>query len=180
MSDSAPRAFYAFCPTPWGDLMAVVDELDRLIAVAFLNEDRKPDCVQSWPATRASLEKAGFKLVESAERTAAARLELEEYAAGKRQRFSVAVAPRGTAFQRQVWELLRAIPFGETQTYGELARALGRPRAARAVGRAVATNPVSLVIPCHRVLGADGTLTGFAGGLAFKQGLLELEGRKPS
>lgn len=99
---------------------------------------------------------------------------LDAYFAGKRpDAADVPLAPRGTAFQRRVWDALLAIPYGETRTYGELAAVLGS--SPRAVGAAVGRNPISVIIPCHRVLGADGSLTGYAGGLARKQALLELE-----
>ncbi len=101
--------------------------------------------------------------------------ELEEYFAGQRSVFSVPLDMRGTPFQKQVWEALRGIPFGETQSYGQLANRLGRPRAARAVGAANGRNPVSIIVPCHRVLGSSGKLTGFAGGLDAKAYLLTLE-----
>jgi methylated-DNA-[protein]-cysteine S-methyltransferase len=101
--------------------------------------------------------------------------ELAEYEAGERRSFALALDPRGSMFQQQVWALLREIPFGETRSYGELALALGDPGLSRAVGRANATNPIWLVIPCHRVIGADGTLTGYAGGLALKAALLQFE-----
>jgi methylated-DNA-[protein]-cysteine S-methyltransferase len=110
-----------------------------------------------------------------------ARRELEEYFAGRRTHFEIPLAPRGTPFQLRVWEALRRIPHGSTRTYGEVARALGSPRAVRAVGGANRRNPLAIVVPCHRVIGSDGTLTGYAGGLARKRALLHLEaGRSPS
>jgi methylated-DNA-[protein]-cysteine S-methyltransferase len=101
--------------------------------------------------------------------------QLEEYFAGKRKAFSVALDMRGTRFQKDVWEALLAIPFGETRSYGQLANQLGNPRATRAVGAANGRNPVSIIVPCHRVIGASGKLTGFAGGLDAKARLLGLE-----
>ena len=101
--------------------------------------------------------------------------QLREYFAGKRKAFSVALDMRGTRFQKDVWEQLLAIPFGETRSYGELAKQLGNPRATRAVGAANGRNPVSIIVPCHRVIGASGKLTGFAGGLDAKAHLLGLE-----
>ncbi|HTJ25502.1 MAG TPA: methylated-DNA--[protein]-cysteine S-methyltransferase [Candidatus Limnocylindria bacterium] len=101
--------------------------------------------------------------------------QLAEYEAGERRRFDLALAPHGSPFQQRVWALLREIPFGRTRTYGELAAALGDPGLSRAVGRANATNPIWLVVPCHRVIGADGSLTGYAGGLALKAALLRFE-----
>ena len=105
--------------------------------------------------------------------------ELTEYLSGRRRTFSLPLSPGGTPFQRQVWEALTAIPYGETRTYGEVAAAIGRPRAVRAVGQADHRNPLPIFIPCHRVVGADGSLTGYAGGLALKRALLALEGAAP-
>ena len=104
--------------------------------------------------------------------------QLGEYFAGKRQTFSVALDMRGTRFQKDVWEALLAIPFGETRSYGQLAKQLGNPQATRAVGAANGRNPLSIVVPCHRVIGSSGKLTGFAGGLAAKAQLLSLEGKE--
>jgi methylated-DNA-[protein]-cysteine S-methyltransferase len=101
--------------------------------------------------------------------------QLEEYFAGRLRRFRVRLAPRGTPFQLRVWDLLQEIPYGETTTYGEIARRLGKANACRAVGAANGRNPIPVIIPCHRVVGADGSLTGFGGGLAIKDALLNLE-----
>jgi methylated-DNA-[protein]-cysteine S-methyltransferase len=103
--------------------------------------------------------------------------QLEEYFAGARTVFEIRTATEGDAFQERVWTLLRQIPFGETTTYGELAEQLGDKSLARMVGRAVGHNPLSIIVPCHRVIGANGKLTGFGGGLPTKQFLLELEQR---
>lgn len=102
--------------------------------------------------------------------------ELTDYFAGRRQDFTLPRSPIGTAFQRSVWDELVTVPFGETVSYGELARRIGRPTAVRAVARANATNPVGIVVPCHRVIGSNGTLTGYAGGLDRKHWLLAHEG----
>ena len=102
--------------------------------------------------------------------------QLDEYFAGRRRRFELPLAPRGTAFQLAVWQALQQIPFGQTRCYGALAEAIGRPRAVRAVGAANGANPIAIIIPCHRVIGRDGSLTGYAGGLARKALLLQLEG----
>ncbi len=102
--------------------------------------------------------------------------QLREYFAGKRTAFALALDPVGTPFQQQVWMALREIPFGTTRTYGEQAKRIGRPSASRAVGAANGRNPLSIVVPCHRVIGTSGKLTGFAGGLAVKATLLRLEG----
>lgn len=101
--------------------------------------------------------------------------QLGEYFAGERRRFDLALAPAGTRFQLRVWEALREIPYGETRSYAELAAAVGRPSAVRAVGAANGRNPIAVIVPCHRVIGADGSLTGFGGGLERKRALLELE-----
>jgi methylated-DNA-[protein]-cysteine S-methyltransferase len=107
---------------------------------------------------------------------AQAARELAGFFAGERHRFEVPIDAAGTPFQRSVWLALQRIPCGERHRYGELAAELGRPAAARAVGAAVGRNPVSVIVPCHRVVGADGSLTGYAGGLPRKQALLALEG----
>jgi methylated-DNA-[protein]-cysteine S-methyltransferase len=104
-----------------------------------------------------------------------ARRQLEAYFAGELRDFDLPLAPEGSEFQLRVWEQLRAIPYGETISYGELARRVGDPAAARAVGLANGRNPLPVIVPCHRVIGADGSLTGFGGGLERKRRLLELE-----
>lgn len=104
-----------------------------------------------------------------------ARHQLEEYFAGKRRTFDLPLGPQGTPFQQSVWNALRTIPYGETQSYGDIARAIGKPKAVRAVGAANGANPLPIVVPCHRVVGADGSLTGFGGGLPHKKRLLALE-----
>ena len=117
----------------------------------------------------------------SASRTAATTLEcrvadeLLEYFAGTRTEFTVPLSPAGTDFQRAVWRALQQIPYGETRAYGEIAEAVGRPGAARAVGTANHRNPIPIIIPCHRVVGSNGQLCGFGGGLGVKRRLLELE-----
>ena len=102
--------------------------------------------------------------------------ELREYFEGRRQAFDVPVATAGTAFQQQVWNALRGIPYGELRSYRDVAVAIGRPAAVRAVGAANGRNPVPIIVPCHRVIGSNGTLTGFGGGLETKRRLLALEG----
>jgi methylated-DNA-[protein]-cysteine S-methyltransferase len=104
-----------------------------------------------------------------------ARAQLDEYFTGARTQFELPLAPDGTPFQLSVWQGLRDIPYAETISYGELARRIGRPGAARAVGLANGRNPIAIVVPCHRVIGADGSLTGYGGGLERKQVLLDLE-----
>ena len=102
--------------------------------------------------------------------------QLEEYFQGVRQGFELPLNPRGTEFQKKVWQELLKIPFGQIRTYGQIAAAIDRPKGARAVGMACHNNPVMIVIPCHRVVGANGQLTGYAGGLDIKKRLLEIEG----
>jgi len=101
--------------------------------------------------------------------------QLDQYFAGKRREFGVALDPRGSEFELRVWRALRQIPYGETESYGALAERIGHPGQARAVGAANARNPIAVVVPCHRVIGADGSLTGYAGGLERKRLLLDLE-----
>jgi methylated-DNA-[protein]-cysteine S-methyltransferase len=106
--------------------------------------------------------------------------QLKEYFEGKRQGFSIPLDMRGTPFQKSVWEALLAIPFGETRSYSQLAKRVGRPNAMRAVGGASGRNPLSIVVPCHRVIGSSGKLTGFAGGLEAKEQLLKIESENRS
>jgi methylated-DNA-[protein]-cysteine S-methyltransferase len=114
--------------------------------------------------------------VRSADAFPAAIEQLAAYFAGSLREFSLDLAPRGTPFQLEVWAALRLIPYGETLSYGALARRLGHPHGARAVGLANGANPLPVIVPCHRVIGADGSLTGFGGGLPIKRALLALEG----
>jgi methylated-DNA-[protein]-cysteine S-methyltransferase len=104
--------------------------------------------------------------------------QLREYFAGARKTFDLELAPKGTAFQLDVWNALCEIPYGDTITYAELARRIGRPAAVRAVGAANGANPIPVIVPCHRVIGTNGTLTGYGGGIERKQFLLALEGRR--
>jgi methylated-DNA-[protein]-cysteine S-methyltransferase len=113
---------------------------------------------------------------EAAEPFAAAIEQLGQYFAGERSEFALALEPRGgSPFERSVWERIAAIPYGQTNSYGAIARAIGHPEQARAVGAATGRNPLAIVVPCHRVIGSDGSLTGYAGGLRAKRTLLELE-----
>ena len=125
-----------------------------------------------------SLRPIGDDTPAAARILANAKRQLGEYFAGKRRTFDLPLAPAGTAFQMAVWRGLREIPWGETRSYGDIARRIGRPRAVRAVGAANGANPISIVVPCHRVIGHDGRLTGFGGGLPAKRTLLELEGAR--
>ena len=138
--------------------------------VCVKTEDRSKTYLSRW-------EREGIELKERGEHNLRLISQLDAYFAGKLREFTIPLDLRGTPFQRRVWDLLCHIPWGETRSYGQIAKALGRPKAARAVGRAVGTNPVSIVVPCHRVIGSDGTLTGYGGGLDRKKALLKLEGR---
>lgn len=133
---------------------------------AVLWEKDDPARVRLGPRAEAS----GHPVLEAAAR------QLDDYFAGRRQRFDLPLDFRGTDFQKQVWAALLAIPYGETRSYADIARAIGRPSATRAVGAANGRNPLSIIAPCHRVIGSNGALTGFAGGLAAKRHLLALEG----
>lgn len=131
-----------------------------------------------WPEDRIGRVKLATPIVDSATPTLdAATVQLREYFAGGRVSFEVPLDPIGTPFQLRAWEALRQIPFGETSTYGEQAQRMGSPTAVRAVGAANGRNPISIIVPCHRVVGANGSLIGFAGGLDAKRLLLELESR---
>ena len=158
------RQFYDTFPTPAGDFSVALDANGAVLATAFggLLELRERF--------------AADEMVRDAVRTAEVRRELEEYFASTRQRFTVKLSPSGTPFQLNVWAALRKIPFGSTRTYGELAAEIGNPSAARAVGRANGSNPICVIVPCHRVIGSDGGLTGFAFGDDIKRWLLAHEG----
>ena len=101
--------------------------------------------------------------------------QLEEYFSGNRKMFTITLAPQGTPFQQRVWQALQAIPYGQTQSYGQIAKAVGKPTASRAVGAANGQNPISIIVPCHRVIGSNGKLVGYGGGLSIKETLLAHE-----
>jgi methylated-DNA-[protein]-cysteine S-methyltransferase len=145
--------------SPLGPLTLVGDD-DELHAVYFRG--------RSGPLDEASRDPRPFTDVTT---------QLAEYFAGERQRFELALALEGTPFQRRVWAALAEIPYGRTRSYGELAAEIGRLDRVRAVGAAVGRTPVPIIVPCHRVIGADGSLTGYGGGLQRKQALLDLESR---
>ena len=148
--------------SPVGELTLLAGD-DGLAAVLW--QDERPGRVVAGPA-----EPGGHPMLD------AAQDQLNAYFEGRLRRFDLPLDFRGTDFQRAVWRALLDIPYGETRSYGEIARALGRPGASRAVGAANGRNPISIVAPCHRVIGSGGGLTGFAGGLAAKTWLLRLEG----
>jgi methylated-DNA-[protein]-cysteine S-methyltransferase len=156
------RFHFASFNTPEGTFSVAVDAAGSVVATAFGGK----------AALRGRLGRA--VLVANARGTDAARRQVRAWFRGKRREFSLRLSPRGTPFQRRVWAALRRIPCGQTRSYGEVARALGS--SARAVGRANATNPICLIVPCHRVIGSDGSLTGYAFGARRKQRLLDIEG----
>ena len=149
--------------SPVGPLTLIADET-ALVAVL-------------WPDDAPGRVRLEHRPARSGESTLLDRVaaQLDEYFAGTRTEFDLPLAPRGTQFQLEVWRALETIPYGETMTYGELATSIGRPTAARAVGNANRRNPLSIVVPCHRVIGSTGALTGFAGGLGTKEQLLDME-----
>ena len=167
------RLFADRLPSPHGDLFVVVDEDGALVRLDFVGS--KERAVDEADLER-SFAKKRIELSWDANRCEHVARELARYFAGELRSFELTLAPDGTPFQREVWEALARIPYGQTVTYGELAERIGRSKAARAVGRANGLNPISIVVPCHRVIGGNGTLTGYAGGLDRKRALLALEG----
>ena len=159
--------FWTTMPSPVGELLLTATAAG-LTRVWFEQHRHGTRALHEW--TRADGSGDAARILGDA------RLQLEEYFAGARRAFDLPLAVQGTSFQRRVWDALRGIPFGETISYLELARRVGDPRAVRAVGGANGRNPVSIVVPCHRVIGADGSLTGFGGGIERKRWLLAHEG----
>jgi methylated-DNA-[protein]-cysteine S-methyltransferase len=151
---------YGVVESPVGGL-TVVAEGGELVGLYFEGHKRRPG-VETFGVRR----EEGFGAV---------REQLGEYFAGERREFELPIAPRGNEFQRRVWGLLTRIPYGETRSYGDLARELGDVSLSQAVGAANGLNPLSVIVPCHRVVAADGNLRGYAGGLVRKRYLLELE-----
>jgi len=145
--------------SPFGDFVIGVDRRGTLVRIAFGDKNER------WSGP----------VIEDRRRTAAAARQLEEYFAGERQTFDLPHDAAGTAFQRDVWRAVARIPFGVTCSYADIAAAIGRPRACRAVGAANRANPLPIVIPCHRVIGKSGSLTGYGGGIDRKQALLQFE-----
>ena len=154
--------FYAHIQSPVGPLRLVATA-EALTAIEFASADGPPPVPPEWEPARAPFDDA--------------IRQLSAYFRGALRRFDLPLAPAGTAFQQAVWTALGEIPFGETVSYGALAQQIGRPRAVRAVGAANGRNPIPIVIPCHRVIGSDGRLTGYGGGLPLKAALLALERR---
>lgn len=154
--------YYTTLDTPVGELLLTANET-ALTGVYFADRHERK---AAWVAAP---EQAVLVL---------AATQLMEYFASKRDSFELPLAMSGTEFQRQVWQGLRAIPYGETRSYADIAKAIDRPLAVRAVGAANGANPISIIVPCHRVVGSNGRLTGYAGGMERKQQLLALEGRE--
>ncbi len=154
---------YQWIDSPTGELLLVADEYG-LREVAFA-EGRKPPRVEpAWMCDDALLREP--------------IRQLRAFFAGELRRFDLPLKPEGTAFQLRVWDALREIPFGETRSYGELARRVGNPTASRAVGLANGANPIAIIVPCHRVIGSNGKLTGYGGGLENKRWLLDFEAQQ--
>ena len=145
---------YTPCSSPFGTLL-IGCEADAVVSIRFTSEPQPDDL--PTPISHAAV------------------CQLQEYFSGTRTCFDLPLAPNGTPFQMLVWQELAQIPYGQTRTYGEIAAAIGKPGAAKAVGMACNKNPIWLLIPCHRVVGTHGSLTGYSGGLAMKQALLKLE-----
>jgi methylated-DNA-[protein]-cysteine S-methyltransferase len=153
--------FYDTFDSPFGPIRVAADETG-LRRVIFLKGKRRV------------LQQRGWVLEPG--RLASAREQLEAYFAGRLMSFDLPLAPKGTRFQERVWKALLNVPYGATASYGEIAAALGNPKASRAVGLANGKNPIAIIIPCHRIIGANGHLTGYGSGLKIKAGLLRLEG----
>ena len=154
--------YYTYAASPIGQLL-LAGSADALQVIGFPHGDKARRADIGW-------ERYGEPFKKTAR-------QLNEYFAGERREFELELAPEGTKFQVEVLEALRGIPYGETRTYRDIAVAVGRPKAVRAVGNANGRNPLPIVIPCHRVIGSDGSLTGFGGGIEAKRYLLELEQR---
>lgn len=159
-----PRLYYDTFRVPTGYFSVATNGEGNVLATAFGDEARL--------RTRALLP----RMIRDKDATAAVRAQILAYFAGERRDFDLVLAAPGTTFQKKVWAALTKIPFGETRTYSGLATTLGKPSASRAVGGANGANPICLIVPCHRVIGADGSLTGFAFGEAIKRTLLQHEG----
>lgn len=165
-----PIAYLETVDSPAGPLAFAVNEAGALVRTRFV-EGRYRTTIEQ------ELERMGYSLAHDARRTEQARTQLLEYHHGVRRNFEMPLAFVGTDWQKRIWQELTRIPFGETRSYGALAAQLGRPRAARAVGSANGSNHLPLVVPCHRLIGADGSLTGFEGGIELKALLLAHEAR---
>jgi O-6-methylguanine DNA methyltransferase len=154
--------------SPLGPLVLASDGTGALVYLGFARNEPRPGILRR-------LLEQGVVDPGAPGGLDAAWAQLEAYFQGRLTRFELPLAPRGTPFQQRVWQALQEIPFGETRSYGGLAKRLGNPLLTRAVGTANGANPISIIIPCHRVIGADGSLTGYAGGLDLKRSLLDFE-----
>ncbi len=152
--------FYFQIDSPIGKLLLVGTE-SELTHIGFQDGPRPMTCDPEWKEDASPF----ARIIE----------QLNEYFAGRLKAFTVPLAPQGTAFQMAVWQALRDIPYGETTSYGEIAARIGNPKASRAVGAANGKNPIPIVVPCHRVIGSTGSMTGFGGGIPIKEQLLALE-----
>ena len=161
VSPAAEPTWYTLLDTSFGPL-CIVGTAQGLTHVEFQDGERPVRRQSDWQEDEGVLDEA--------------RRQLRAYFEGRRQRFTLPVTPQGTPFQQRVWRELQEIPWGATTTYREIAERLGQPAAVRAVGHANGRNPIAIVIPCHRVVGANGDLTGFAGGIETKRRLLQHEG----
>lgn len=165
------KAQYYKYDAPVG-LMNIVSCNTGICKISLPNTE--PETVYTW------IDKYYDTYIEKKTKTIAIAIqELRQYFKQKRKRFSVPIQLHGTSFQKQVWTALQNIPYGETTTYGEIAKQIDKPNAARAVGRAIGRNPIPIMIPCHRVIGAQGGLVGYGGGLPLKRKLLRLENTLP-
>jgi methylated-DNA-[protein]-cysteine S-methyltransferase len=156
--------YYDYYQSPHGRILLVADD-KALTGVYFAGQKYHP-----------RIDKKKWQWAGKHEPLRHAKRELSEYFDGKRTQFTVKLAPQGTPFQRAVWKAIADVRFGETIAYGELAERAGYPRRARAAGAATGRNPIGIIVPCHRIVGSNGSLTGYAGGLAKKSALLTLEG----
>lgn len=154
--------YYDYYDSPLGQILLVASD-QAVTGLHFVGEKYYPGVADGWQRE------------PSAKMLVRVRKQLDEYFAGERKTFDLPVEPAGTTFQREVWRALQKIPYGTTLNYGALAKRIGQPTASRAVGAANGRNPISIVIPCHRVIGANGDLTGYAGGMERKAALLRLE-----
>ncbi len=166
-----PELYWRRCPSPWGSLRLLATERGLCRVVLPAEEG-----VERWVARFLP----GHTAVEGSSLLEEAAGQLERYLAGRLRTFSLPLDLYGSAFQKAVWQALQTIPYGQAWSYAQVAAAVGRPQAVRAVGAAVAANPLPIVIPCHRVVRADGSLGGYGGGAEMKRDLLRLEGCNPT
>ena len=154
---------YDIFASPLGKILVTSDG-EKIITFGFIGQKHQRDVPHDW------IKKPEEKLLSEAKK------QTREYFSGQRKAFDLPLSPRGTDFQKKVWLALAQIPFGQVTTYGKIAKQINNPKGVRAVGGAIGRNPIGIIIPCHRVIGTNKTLTGYAGGLDRKQALLQLEG----